>query len=97
MVHVYCATKGAVDTLTRTLGMELGPRKIRVVGIAPGFVTTEGNAESAQGMADFLVAKTPLGRVGQPQDIAAAVAFAVSDDADWITGCTIDVAGGMVF
>jgi 3-oxoacyl-[acyl-carrier protein] reductase len=48
-------------------------------------------------MADFLVAKTPLGRVGQPQDIAAAVAFAVSDDADWITGCTIDVAGGMVF
>ncbi|MES3023071.1 MAG: glucose 1-dehydrogenase [Pseudomonadota bacterium] len=96
-VHVYCATKGAVDTLTRTLGIELGPRDIRVVGIAPGFVATEGNAESAKGMSDFLVAKTPLGRVGQPADIAAAVAYAVSDDARWVTGCTIDVAGGMVF
>jgi len=97
MVHVYCATKGAVDTLTRTLGMELGPRNIRVVGIAPGFVTTEGNAESAKQMTDYLVGKTPLGRVGKPMDIASAVAFAVSDDAAWVTGCTIDVAGGMVF
>jgi 3-oxoacyl-[acyl-carrier protein] reductase len=97
MVHVYCATKGAVDTLTRTLGIELGPRNIRVVGIAPGFVATEGNAESAQDMTDFLVGKTPLGRVGQPKDIAAAVSYAVSADAGWVTGCTIDVAGGMVF
>ncbi|AME28500.1 MULTISPECIES: SDR family NAD(P)-dependent oxidoreductase [Burkholderiaceae] len=97
MVHVYCATKGAVDTLTRTLGMELGPRNIRVVGIAPGFVATEGNAESSKDMEAFLVSKTPLGRVGQPGDIAAAVSYVVSDDAGWITGCTIDVAGGMVF
>jgi 3-oxoacyl-[acyl-carrier protein] reductase len=64
MVHVYCATKGAVDTLTRTLGIELGPRHIRVVGIAPGFVATEGNAESAKDMTDSLVGRTPLGRVG---------------------------------
>ncbi|MES2401745.1 MAG: glucose 1-dehydrogenase [Pseudomonadota bacterium] len=97
VVHVYCATKGAVDTLTRSLGMALGPRKIRVVGIAPGFVATEGNAESARGMADFLVGKTPLGRVGQPADIAAAVSWAVSDDAAWVTGTTLDVSGGMVF
>jgi 3-oxoacyl-[acyl-carrier protein] reductase len=97
MVHVYCATKGAVDTLTRSLALELGPRQIRVVGVAPGFVATEGNAESAKGMHDFLVAKTPLGRVGQPQDIAAAVSFAVSSDAAWVTGCTLDVSGGMVF
>ena len=97
MVHVYCSTKGAVDTLTRSLAMELGPRKIRVVGIAPGFTATEGNAESAKAMTDFLVSKTPLGRVGLPKDIAAAVAYAVSTDADWITGTTIDVAGGMVF
>jgi 3-oxoacyl-[acyl-carrier protein] reductase len=97
MVHVYCATKGAVDTLTRTMGMELGPRNIRVVGIAPGFVATEGNAESAKDMTDFLVSKTPLGRVGQPADIAAAVSYAVSDDAQWVTGCTLDVAGGMTF
>lgn len=98
MVHVYCATKGAVDTLTRSLGMELGPRNIRVVGIAPGFVATEGNADSAtKEMTDFLVSKTPLARVGQPRDIAAAVSYAVSEDAAWVTGCTIDVAGGMVF
>lgn len=97
MVHVYCSTKGAVDTLTRSLGMELGPRSIRVVGIAPGFVATEGNADSAKGMTDFLVSKTPLGRVGQPKDIASAVSYAVSDDGGWITGTTVDVAGGMVF
>jgi 3-oxoacyl-[acyl-carrier protein] reductase len=97
VVHVYCATKGAVDTLTRSLGMELGPRGIRVVGIAPGFVATEGNADSREPMTDFLVGKTPLGRIGQPRDIAAAVAWAVSDDAAWVTGTTIDVSGGMVF
>lgn len=96
-VHVYCATKGAVDTLTRSLGIELGPRKIRVVGIAPGFVATEGNADSREAVTDFLVGKTPLGRIGQPRDIGAAVAYAVSDDAAWVTGTTIDVAGGMVF
>ena len=97
MVHVYCSTKGAVDTLTRSLAMELGPRGIRVVGIALGFTATEGNAESAKGMTDFLVGKTPLGRVGMPHDIAAAVAFTVSGDGAWVTGTTIDVAGGMVF
>ncbi len=97
MVHVYCSTKGAVDTLTRSLAMELGARKIRVVGIAPGFTATEGNADSAKQAHDMLVAKTPLGRVGLPKDIAAAVAYVVSADADWITGTTIDVAGGMVF
>lgn len=97
MVHVYCATKGAVDTLTRSLALELGPRQIRVVGIAPGFTKTEGNAESAKGMDEFFIGKTPLERVGMPHDIAAAVAFAVSADAGWITGTTIDVGGGMIF
>ena len=97
MVHVYCSTKGAVDTLTRSLALELAPRKIRVVGVAPGFTATEGNAESAKGMTEFLVSKTPLGRVGLPKDIAAFVSYAVSADADWITGSTIDVAGGMIF
>lgn len=96
-VHVYCATKGAVNTLTRSLGMELGPRGIRVVGVAPGFVHTEGNADSAQGMDEFFIGKTPLGRVGKPRDIAAAVTFAVSEEAAWVTGSTIDVAGGMIF
>ena len=97
VVHAYCASKAAVDSLTRSLAMELGPRQIRVVGIAPGFVKTEGNAASAAGMDDFFIAKTPLGRTGQPADIADAVAFAVSADAHWVTGSTLDVAGGMVF
>lgn len=97
IVHVYSSTKAAVDSLTRTLGMELGPRGIRVVGIAPGFTATEGNADTREQAMDALVAKTPLGRIGQPADIAAAVAYAVSEDAGWITGTTIDVAGGLVF
>ena len=78
--QVYSATKGAVDSLTRSLALELGARKIRVVGIAPGIVATEGTSGlGEEGMAPF-VARTPLGRVGQPADIAAAVAFAVSGD-----------------
>lgn len=97
MVHVYCATKGAVDTLTRSLAMELGPRKIRVVGIAPGFTATEGNQDSSREASPMLVGRTPLGRVGQPADIASAVSFAVSGDGGWLTGTTIDVAGGLVF
>ncbi|SDP72673.1 3-oxoacyl-[acyl-carrier protein] reductase [Paracidovorax cattleyae] len=96
-LHVYASTKGAVDVLTRSLGIELGPRGIRVVGIAPGFVETDGNAHLAEDLAPSLVAKTPLGRTGLPADIAAAVAFAVSPDAAWATGTTIDVAGGLVF
>ena len=96
-LHVYCSTKGAVDTLTRSLAMELGPRKIRVVGIAPSFTDTEGNVESTKQAAERIVTKTPLGRVGLPKDIAATVSYAVSVDAGWITGTTIDVAGGMVF
>ncbi len=96
-VHVYCSTKGAVDTLTRSLAMELGSRKIRVVGIAPGFTATEGNAESAKEVSAALAGKTPLGRVGQPADIADTVAYVVSDAASWVTGTTIDVAGGLVF
>ena len=95
--HVYSSTKGAVDVLTRSLGIELGPRGIRVVGIAPGFVETDGNAHFVKDFAPPLVAKTPLRRTGQPADIAASVAFAVSPDAAWVTGSTIDVAGGLVF
>jgi 3-oxoacyl-[acyl-carrier protein] reductase len=97
MSHVYSSTKGAVDVLTRSLSIELGPRGIRVVGVAPGFVETDGNAHFVKDFAPPLVAKTPLGRTGQPADIAATVAFAVSADAGWVTGTTIDAAGGLVF
>lgn len=97
-MHVYSSTKGAVDTLTRSLALELGPRNIRVVGIAPGMTTTEGATEIGmpQAFIDQMVARTPLGRVGLPKDIAAAVAFVVSDDGAWITGETIQVGGGLL-
>lgn len=97
MTHVYSSTKGALDVITRSLAIELGPRGIRVVGVAPGFVETEGNAHLVDDFAPPLVAKTPLGRTGRPEDIAAVVAFAVSQDAAWLTGTTIDAAGGLVF
>ena len=97
MTHVYSSTKGALDVITRSLALELGPRGIRVVGVAPGFVETEGNAHLVDDFAPPLVAKTPLGRTGRPEDIVAVVAFAVSQDAAWLTGTTIDAAGGLVF
>lgn len=94
---VYSATKGAVDTITRSLAKELGPRKIRVNSINPGLVITEGTATAGINGSDFereAIASTPLGRAGQPEDIALPVAFLASDDARWITGETIYVSGG---
>ena len=94
---VYSATKGAVDTITKSLAKELGPRQIRVNAINPGFVITEGTHSAGIVDSDFergAVASTPLGRAGQPEDIAPPVAFLASDDARWITGETIYVSGG---
>ena len=94
---VYSATKAAVDAVTRSLAKELGPRNIRVNSINPGAVETEGVHAGGFADSDFLkqiVAQTPLGRIGQPQDIAPAVVFLASGDAGWITGETLDVAGG---
>jgi 3-oxoacyl-[acyl-carrier protein] reductase len=94
---IYVGTKGAVDSITRSLAKEFAPRKIRVNGVNPGFVTTEGTHTAGLVGGDFeawAVANTPLGRTGQPEDIAAAVAFLASDDASWITGELLRVAGG---
>ncbi|HEX3681979.1 MAG TPA: glucose 1-dehydrogenase [Bryobacteraceae bacterium] len=94
---VYSSTKGAVDTITKSLAKELGPRKIRVNAVNPGFVVTEGTQSAGIAGSDFesqAVAQTPLGRAGQPQDIALPVSFLASDDARWITGETIFVSGG---
>lgn len=94
---VYSASKAALDAITRCLAAELGPRKILVNAVLPGPVETEG----AQSMADWdqfktmLVPRTPLGRVGQPHDIATVVSFLASEDAGWITGQIIPVAGGL--
>jgi len=94
---VYSATKAAVDTITRSLGKELAPRNIRVNSVNPGMVETEGT--HAQGIPDSefrhqIEAITPLGRIGQPDDIAPAVVFFASDDSKWITGETLLVSGG---
>ena len=94
---VYSGTKGAVDALTRSLAKELGARKIRVNAINPGMVETEGihAAGVAEGdMRKQVEAQTPLGRIGQPQDIAGAAVFFASSDSEWITGETLVISGG---
>jgi 3-oxoacyl-[acyl-carrier protein] reductase len=94
---VYAATKAAVDALTRSFAAELGPKKIRVNGVAPGAVATEGNAEASDPNGPFAkayIAGAKLGRIGQPDDIAPAVVFFASDDSKWITGETLFVTGG---
>jgi 3-oxoacyl-[acyl-carrier protein] reductase len=94
---VYSGTKGAVDTITRSLAKELASRKIRVNAINPGLVSTEGTNSAGIVGSDFekhAVATTPLGRIGQPDDIALPAVFLASEDARWITGETIYVSGG---
>jgi len=95
---VYTGTKGAVDAITRTLAKELGPRKIRVNAINPGMVVTEGVRAAGFDQGDLrksIEAQTPLGRIGQPEDIAPAAVFLASSDSAWITGETLRVAGGL--
>jgi 3-oxoacyl-[acyl-carrier protein] reductase len=95
---VYSATKAAVDAVTRSLGKELGSRKIRVNSINPGMVETEGTHSAGITESDFrkqTEATTPLGRIGQPQDIAPAVVFLASSDSSWITGETLYITGGL--
>jgi 3-oxoacyl-[acyl-carrier protein] reductase len=94
---VYSATKGAVDSISLALSKELGPRKIRVNSLNPGMVETEGVHSAGFIGTDFqkkAEADTPLGRIGQPQDIATIAAFLASDDSYWVSGQTINAAGG---
>jgi 3-oxoacyl-[acyl-carrier protein] reductase len=94
---IYSATKGAVDALTRVLAKELGPRKIRVNTIAPGLVETEGTHQLGVMGSEFekqVVSETPLGRAGQPDDIARIAVFLASTDSAWVTGERITAAGG---
>lgn len=95
---VYSATKAAVDAVTKALSKELGARKIRINSINPGIVETEGLHSMEATEKDFLKGADkliPLGRIGQPHDIAPAVAFLASDDASWITGETMLISGGL--
>ena len=92
---VYSATKGAVDALTRALAVELGPKKVRVNAINPGMVLTEGVAAAGvDEMKAGVEAQTPLGRVGQPQDISSVAVFLASSDSSWITSETFLISGG---
>jgi 3-oxoacyl-[acyl-carrier protein] reductase len=95
---VYTGTKGAVDAITGVLAKELGARKIRVNSINPGMVETEGSHAAGFIGSDFekgAVAQTPLGRIGQVDDIAAVATFLASNDATWITGELLRVGGGL--
>jgi 3-oxoacyl-[acyl-carrier protein] reductase len=94
---IYSGTKGAIDAITRGLAAELGPRKIRVNAIAPGGVETEGTHNAGIIGSDFekaMVARTPLGRIGQPDDIARVAVFLASDDSAWLTGERLTASGG---
>ncbi len=95
---VYTATKGAVDSITAVLAKELGPKKIRVNSLNPGPVDTEGARTAGvigSEMEAAWVAQTPLGRIGQPGDIASIAVFLASDDSAWLTGQLLPASGGL--
>jgi len=94
---VYSATKGAVDSASAALAQELGSKKIRVNALNPGMVVTEGTQSAGFIGSDFekqAIQRTPLGRIGQPDDIASIAAFLASDDSAWVNGQAIEAAGG---
>jgi 3-oxoacyl-[acyl-carrier protein] reductase len=94
---IYAGTKGALDTITQVMASELGPRKIRVNSINPGMVESEGTHAAGFIGGDFqknIETQAPLGRIGQPEDVAKVVVFLASDDAGWLTGERISASGG---
>ena len=92
---LYRATKAALEELTRQFAFELGPRGVRVNAVAPGFIETDMTAKLPQEVKDKMLAAVPLKRFGQPDDVASAVSFLISDDAAYITGHVVNVNGGM--
>jgi len=95
----YCASKGGVRLLTRDLAVELGPHGITVNSIAPGAIATAINTKLLQDKAelDALLKQIPLGRLGQPEEVAGVAAFLASADADYVTGSTYFIDGGLTF
>lgn len=91
---VYSATKAAVGAITKALALELGPQGIRVNAVAPGVTLTERHLATSDDVRHIVIDRTPLGRLGTPEEIAAVVAFLASRDASWITGEIITVTGG---
>ena len=96
---IYCAVKAGIDSIARTLAKELGPKNIRVNTIAPGMTESEGSTADGRpgsAMEKYYLDQTPLGRIGMPIDIAKVAVFLASEDAGWITGERITVAGGLL-
>jgi 3-oxoacyl-[acyl-carrier protein] reductase len=94
---VYAGTKGALDTITQVLASELGPRKIRVNALNPGMIESEGARAAGFIGSDFqktIEAQAPLGRIGQPEDVAKVAVFLASDESGWLTGERISASGG---
>ena len=91
----YCASKGGVEAMTRSLAREVGSRGITINAVAPGFIATDMTADLGDDAHAKLTGQIPLGRLGQPEDIAAAVLFLASDSAGYITGQVLHVNGGM--
>lgn len=92
---IYCATKASIDTLTAGWSHELGAKGIRVNAVAPGAVETDMYAASGKASEDYLKSRTPLGRIGQPRDIANMIAWLCSPQAEWVTGQIFSVNGGI--
>ena len=97
-ISVYASSKAAVDHITRTLAVESGSSGVRVNAVAPGLTATDmAAAASPDGqMQEMMVSQTPMGRVGEPQDIARVVRLLASDDAGWVTGQIVQVSGGLM-
>ena len=92
----YAGSKAAMERITAGLAVELGPQGIRVNAVAPGVTRTDLISIAPQEMLDAMIAQTPLGRIGEPEDIARAVVFLASDDASWITGQVLQSSGGLM-
>ena len=93
---VYTATKGALDSVTGVLAKELGPKKIRINSVNPGFTITEGTGSYiGSDFAKNLIAQVPLGRAARPDEIASVVVFLASEDSGWLTGELINASGGL--
>jgi 3-oxoacyl-[acyl-carrier protein] reductase len=91
----YVTSKSAIEGFTRSLALEIGNRGVTVNAVAPGFIETDMTDELTDGQREQMMSRVALGRMGSPDDIAAAVDFLVSDDASYITGATIPVNGGL--